>query len=657
MIKKPKNLIPIAIDTETFPITRQKPSPKNICLTFCDGKNSGIFNHGQDTIEFIYEKLTNPNILLIGHNIAFDMCSLMTTYEEEYGLSEYIFDAYKNNRITDTGIRQQLFDIALGKSYTNETVSTYTLSMLWERLFNEKSKNFESKIKENKNSWRLRYSELYNLSINKWPKSAIDYAINDAYETFFIWKIQYDEAENYFRDDTFQTYSAFCLNLISLKGMLTSPSKVILFKKTQQRLYDELIPELEKNGLIIYDKKNKKWKKIIKSAQKLIKESCIKLNREPFKTKPSKKYPDGQIATDKKAIYWSENILLKKRIAFSAAEKNLTTYYPILRKGYELPITTRYKLAVTGRTTSSAPSPPLEGTNMQNQPKGDQARNCYIPREGNLFLAADISGAELHTFAQACKYIIGFSDLGDALNKGIDPHLVVAANVEGITYKEALKQYKKNNEKIAKSRFNGKMANFGFSGGMVGKTWALQQLERTGIVVDESTGNNLRKNWLRSWKEASKYLHYNQKLINRKNNVVFETFYSKRLTKTKTYCALCNRAFQCLAADGGKLALNEITRKCYDSGEQNILWQYNCFPVAWIHDELILEIPNINDLDIRQMIIDEFVNTMTEEFNKVVPNYLTKVEPVLMDCWNKDAKSIYDNEGHLLVWYENKRKI
>ena len=74
-----------------------------------------------------------------------------------------------------------------------------------------------------------------------------------------------------------------------------------------------------------------------------------------------------------------------------------------------------------------------------------------------------------------------------------------------------------------------------------------------------------------------------------------------------------------------------------------------CFPVNYIHDEIILEIPDCSIED-RRVFVDEFTNTMESEFNKVVPDYPTTVEAVLMDCWNKKAKPIYDKKGRLLVW-------
>lgn len=61
-------------------------------------------------------------------------------------------------------------------------------------------------------------------------------------------------------------------------------------------------------------------------------------------------------------------------------------------------------------------------------------RECFLPRDGCVFSSTDLKVGELFAHGQSCVWLLGYSDLADALNKGADPHSVVAAQVLGISY-------------------------------------------------------------------------------------------------------------------------------------------------------------------------------------------------------------------------------
>lgn len=647
-------MIPISFDTETFLITRKQPNPKNVCLTYCHNGDSDILIHGKDVIDFFIDLSTDKDILFVAINTAFDTCSLYRSYPK---IRKLIFDLYKQGKFTDVAIRQKLFDIAIGRTYGNDTPN-YSLAWLWEFLYEEKAPNWESKIQTNPDSWRLRYGELYNVPLEDWPQSAIEYALLDSEMVDTIYQTQETEAGNYFRDDTQQAYAAFCLNWMSLHGLRTSPKKTISFAREQQRIYDDLANKLSKHGLVEYNRKKDTYTKKKKPTVERIIKSCKQHKRLPLLTDKGKKLEkngllnpkdrNNYVATDKAAIYWSEDKLLLERIKFTEAEKMLSTYIPVLRRGYEFPISTRFNIAVTGRSTSKAPKEPLIGTNFQNWPRKTLARNCFIPIDGYVFLSADVSGAELHTLAQTCRDLFGWSTLGDALNDGMDVHLYVASIVKGISYAQAERLYKRGNEDINYYRFCGKMANFGFGGGMFGKTWAYQQLQRTGKIFTTEFGNTLRKHWITAWPETKKYFSYIKNTLKKNGgSYTIELPVSRRLTFTDRFTTFCNYGFQPRAADGTKRGLCEVVRRCKVDRQSYL---YGCIPNNFIHDEIILSIPELsNNLDYRDNIVLEFKETFEEEFNIVVPDYPTTVEPKLMACWNKKAKQIIDSKGHYRV--------
>ncbi len=120
---------------------------------------------------------------------------------------------------------------------------------------------------------------------------------------------------------------------------------------------------------------------------------------------------------------------------YVSVEKLLTTYIPTLETGTRVPINAKYRCLVeSGRTSCSKP-------NLQNLPKAPGVRECYIPRPGFLFCSVDYEALELHTLAQVCLELLGESALADALNAGLDPHLLMACEwlLDGVTYEEGKK--------------------------------------------------------------------------------------------------------------------------------------------------------------------------------------------------------------------------
>ncbi|NCX22192.1 MAG: S1 RNA-binding domain-containing protein, partial [Betaproteobacteria bacterium] len=91
--------------------------------------------------------------------------------------------------------------------------------------------------------------------------------------------------------------------------------------------------------------------------------------------------------------------------------------------------------------TSSSP-------NIQNLPRKGGMRECFVPRPGYVFAAADYEQMELRTVAQVCLAQFHFSRLAEALNAGLDPHLEMAARIVGVSYEEALRRKKAGDEAI-----------------------------------------------------------------------------------------------------------------------------------------------------------------------------------------------------------------
>jgi hypothetical protein len=177
----------IAIDNETFLITRTRPFPPVVCLSWCDGAQSAVIPH-TSVEEWIADKLHDPDVGFVGHNIAYDFGTLAASYPK---LLRPIFHAYKAGRVTDTQIRQQLFDIAVGRTLADEGVRAYSLAALYKLCFDRDLPGGpKTSILDEASHVRYNYSRLYDVDFADWPDEYIEYARNDAVCTFEIFQEQ-----------------------------------------------------------------------------------------------------------------------------------------------------------------------------------------------------------------------------------------------------------------------------------------------------------------------------------------------------------------------------------------------------------------------------------------------------------------------------------
>lgn len=618
----------IAIDNETFLISRTKPLPRVVCTAIQWGEaaeDGVLMKRGGELLRFLSDALDNPEVEFCGCNIAYDFGTLAATWPE---LIPRIFEAYRKGRVLDIALRQQLFDIALGRTFADDKLTIYSLASLAKLIFGEHMKGKSSITGD---GWRLRFGELDDVPLERWPAEAAEYARNDALTTLRICNAQ-DDAADLMKNAPFQAYSYFCLTLASARGMITDPVAVRECERHHQSIMRDAEPRLIAAGLLVNG-----VKKIAPAAAR-IEAACA------AKGVPVPKTKTGKTATDKAACLISGDELMLLRSSYVSAEKVLSTYIPALVDGSQgLPITTRYHLAATGRTTSATPSEPLRGANLQQQPRKGGIRECFVPRPGYVFMSGDFAGAELHCLAQVCKERLGWTTLGDLLNAGKDIHAWVASYLIRKTYEETVALIEAGDSAAVNARQEAKAANFGFPGGMGVGTFIEAQLKQAERFWDYADVARLKKVWLEALPEINEYFDMVKHELGPDEQAVLllpDGF--TRLAKGFTTAA--NTYFQARAAAGAKRAIQEVTRRCYAVKGSALR---GCFPVNFIHDEKILEVPDVPS--IYRPALAEFEHVMADAFNAIVPDYPTHVDAVLMRRWSKKAKKVQTPEG-VIPW-------
>lgn len=618
-----------AVDNETFLIERYKPLPKVVCTMWYDGTGHEpeILKHSDYLHEWWKETLSNDDITLIGQYIAYDMGTAASTWPD---LLPLVFGKYGKGLVTDISIRQKLFDVASGNVNSDDDLTFYSLKSLSELVLDERMEGKDG------GGWRLRFGELFDVSLKDWPKEALDYALSDVSVPWRIWAEQ-NTARDLIKNENEWAYTEFCLSLLTARGTLVDQEKVKearhRFEQKQLSLRDDLV----KVGLLSVDKKGKVTKKL-KVARERVEKACkekgIKVPLTPTKN----------VATDIVACRMSGDEHLLKRAEYATAEKMVSTYIKPLEAAGTGPVSGRYGFAVTGRTTCSTPRPPLIGSNDQQAPSKGGVRECLKPREGFCFLTADYEGAELHSLAQTCFDLFGYTVLGDMLNKGVDVHLYVASMLLQRPYEEILPLYLKGDEKIKEARKNAKATNFGRPGGMGPKTFFEIQIKQTGRFWTDLEIKEAFTAWEEAFPEMLNFFAYCKEENGPSDDtVVTECPRINFIRGVRYFTQIANTKFQAPTAKGALAGVRRVVKECFLGGSA----LEGSRPVKFVHDEIVLETPLDRDLHDVATALD---TALSEEFNKFCPDFPTRTEPILSMVWSKKAKQVFDANGRLTIW-------
>lgn len=567
--------------------------------------------------------LRDPSVLLVGHNLAFDTCVMAAEFPE---LLPLFFAAYAANRMEDTMLREQLIDIAQGHfrwetdPFTDEPIKrkSYALGSLIPGL--EKFQH------------RFGYGPLRDVPLETWEPGFLNYALEDADATARLYVEQAGRHGGEVVDSAPQARAAFTLQLMSIWGMRTDAAKVAWLKERLAQVVAELQAELVVRGLIRED-----GSRDMKAIRARIEKTGI----------PLQYTATGEISTSADVMKEAGEVDQDLFFLVTYAEnlKLLTTYVPALEQGTEVPINARYNTLVeTGRTSCQKP-------NLQNLPRGKKdpsdlakfVRECFVPRQGYLYSACDYDSLELRTLGQVLYDTVGGGTLKDLYGEdpNFDPHTRLASQIMGISYEEGLVLKKKKDKSLALHRQMAKAGNFGYPGGMGARKMVLYAWKGYGVKLTEAEASKLRNDWMRSLPEIQVYLQ-RIGMATETGSTRIEQLRSGRVRGGVGYSDCANGYFQGLAADGAKRALFDVAQACYVERASPL---YGSRPVAFIHDEIICEIPEERG---HEGAIEQ-ERIMCESMQAYTPDIPIRASSSLMRRWYKEADAVWEN-GRLVPW-------
>ena len=610
----------MALDTETELVRQGLLAPPLVCLTWAEGETSGIVTRtdAKAKLDEILTRCLSEGLNLVGQNIAYDMGVLAYEYPEYLPV---IFELYDRHQIHDTMLRDRLLCLARGELRNNR----FSLADIAERRLGLKV--------DKEDTYRKRYGELRLVPLDEWPADARAYAVTDAEVTLRVFHKQTEVSKaasqysDYVLDDgPAQAKYAFGFQLMCIRGVKVDPEAT---KKLEKKLRTKLgklrrILTAEK----ILDKHGTKKTKVVRAK---VEAAFKKAGLKPELTATKK------IATDAAQLSKVDDKGLNAAAEFTHVQKMLNTYIKALSEGdFEHPITPSMQtLLETGRTSMRKP-------NLQNLPRAEGLRECFVPRKGFYFCMVDFDTAELRSLAQACLSIeaVGRSELSKVLNAGGDPHLTFAASMLGISPEEAQARHKAGDEEVANMRQRAKAANFGFPGGM-GVARFIDTQARMGVEFTEEEAKALKSNWLNQWPEMLDYFkHINDDVVSEPG--VATSLVSRRDRGQVGFCDAANNYFQALTADGAKAAVYALVKAMYTDPCTPLK---GCHLVNFIHDEVIVEVP----IATAHEAAEEIVRIMCSEMNKYTPDVPAGAQAAICDRWYKGAKPVY-KDGRLTLW-------
>ena len=616
----------------------------------------------------------------------------------------------EEGKIACTQIREQLWSIATGNfKYDTRTkrkdpvfsLAYLVLVHLGVDISDKKSRTDKhGNIVGNVNSWRLRYNELDGVPIDEWPIEALTYSAEDSLYARRVWyeqakPLKFPEGvvvhkDGTMQNETEQTAADWVLYLMACHGVKTSHPEVLEFERKIRIMVKSAMDAGKEAGFVVINRckgcsgtglsgevpdlttcpdcggkdhdacntqglygkfKNGKAKSYTAPTTKTNQARLRALTSHAYGGNPpmTTKKPGAsanwksQVSIDGDSLAGSCHPLLEQYGEGKSAIKMLETYLPILLQGTSKPICSRPNVIVrTGRTSWRNP-------NFQNPPSKGGFRDCFIPRPGTVYASLDYSTLELCTLAQVNLKLFGYSKMADLCNAGKDLHLAFAAeSYLKMPYDEAKAIHDDPTHprwaEVDERRDRAKPANFGFPG-MLGVKAYVKYAKGYGIKLNFNEATDTKNAWFNLFPEMKSF----RKMISQAcdtgvdGRFTVKQLGSGRLRAGCSYTSGANTWFQGLAADGAKAALWALFKACY-LDESSALYGVRMW--AFIHDEVLFE----GDETTAHLWAPEAARIMVEAMSLYIPDVPSQVEPALMYRWNKKAKTVYNEEGHLVPW-------
>jgi hypothetical protein len=667
----------VAIDTETS-VEMLPAHATMVCMSYATpGAVAGVFGH-QHIYTPLKGLLADKNTILIGHNMAFDMAQLASTYPD---LLESVFQAYADNRVKCTMIRSWLHALAQGlEEY--EPKPSHSLVSVYERYVGGVSEERLAQ-KHAEDAWRFRYIELYDTPVKEWPEAASKYAIEDAEATLAVYlaqcEVQIHETleEGEYPSEELLAASHFAATYTSMhNGFHRDFDALVALEQVTAGHVERIHALMVEKGLARYQKK--KGVSVLVRDMKAWREAItIAYEGNPPRNKPTEKMlekdpnAEGSIKTDAKTILRTgDQVLIEAggegwlKVDSTYLPALRRTEYDVVHKGLvtRLTIHPDYKMSVnTGRMSVSGQAP------LQQFPRDKGIRDVLIPATGHAVVMTDLASSESVCLAETqCRYLETPScKLLDLLTAGIDIHcytgFFIADKMQHgrfSSYEDLKASYEAGDKDAKKYRTMAKPVNHGGGGGL-GPEAFRDFAASYSIFMTKAEAKIIIDAWKEALSDITQYFAWISRQQTFKEDYSLKTWTTGRIRSGMTYPSACNYGFQASAADGKRLSMFLLVREqlCKGHHTDDLEWVpgtpsgvYGSKLLLEMHDEFITEcLPEqVAAVAERQ---EHLLKIGIKSFMSHA-GHVVGADSVSAYRWTKKAKRVTDKAGNLIPWQE-----
>jgi DNA polymerase-1 len=667
-----------AFDCETHLIQPGLLAPPLVCGSVADASSASLLSKS-DARAWFREHVRSSHI--VGTNLAFDLGVMVA---DDCHLLDDVFGALDDGRLHDVSIREALLDIArgmygvdpkTGRKLTDDEDDgvRYSLALLAERYLGLDL----SKDKSGPDSWRKRYALLESVPLADWPTEAVDYPKRDARHTYDVYVAQEEAAKvvtngGNLHAEAEQVRAAFALHLMSMWGLRTDGRKVGELRARVDAEWERSRKKFAEVGIFREDgsKDTARLKEMVTAAY---------AGSPPY-TPASKRFPEGQIATDRDTLVESGDPLLEALGKSGKNDKYRSTYLPAIEQGVERPINPRFNVIVATTRTSG---------DYQQLPQKGGIRECHHARPGTVYCSVDLDGGELRSMSQRAIWELGYSRMAESLLAGTDVHTVAAAEFLGVPYEELRPRVVAKEPEAEKFRALAKIFNFGKGGGLGAGGMAYNArakdnvrfclltgraekcgVERDVVIVQGKPksvctlciriAKELGDRWLDAWPEQKELFTIASRLSRGGARVDVTIPVANVVRGSCGYTQILNTPFQGLIAVAVKRATYRVSKEMH-TDRRSSLWGSHLN--LNVHDELIAELRTDDGWQRTHDAAWRMTTIILEETRAVMPDLApaVKAEPALSYIMSKGAQTLRDSKGLLwpwepeLVWLERKK--
>lgn len=314
---------------------------------------------------------------------------------------------------------------------------------------------------------------------------------------------------------------------------------------------------------------------------------------------------------------------------------SLESTLPHYTRGATEPISTKWGIADTTRTTSSQPQ-------VQNLGTDTGIRECFIPRPGYCFINPDHGGLENATLAQFGIWYLRDRSFADFVNAGNDLHTLVGSKIFGCSYEEGVRLHKLKDPAFELARDAAKPIDFGAPGGAGWKRLKISAKQLQNLDWTEEQAKRYRKAWETAVPVGAKMHDWVGHCEQADGRFTVPIPGTGIIRRNVTFCSACNNSFQSLGAVIESKVGWEMFKERLLCPESPLA---QGAMVNHTHDDFLWEVP-IALADVACRRLDEIMHEIPK---LVMPDVALHSKAEAMAYWSKKAKRI-EIDGKVRIW-------